>query len=163
MSPVSDNQMDSALSADQRQQAIDAASADIVHHASLLTRLAYRKASVGLPRSEATILATLNDGPQRITTLAELEGLAQPTVTQLVKRLEQCGWVTRGRDDKDGRVTLVELTQSGAAMIEEIRGGLRPVLRGAMSDLPDDELATLSAATAVLGKLVEALQSDEPT
>jgi DNA-binding MarR family transcriptional regulator len=151
------------VSSEQRQQAIDAASSEIVHHAALLTRLAYRKANVGLPRSELTILATLNDGPQRITTLAELEGLAQPTVTQLVKRLEERGWVNRGRDDKDGRVTLVTLTESGAAMIETLRASYSPVLSSALSNLPDDELATLRAATDVLGKLVEALQSDEPT
>jgi DNA-binding MarR family transcriptional regulator len=161
MSTVSDTHIGSALSPEQRRETIDAASIELVHSASLLTRLAYRKANVSLPRSEVTILATLIDGPQRITTLAELEGLAQPTVTQLVKRLEERGWVTRGRDDTDGRVTLVRLTESGAAMIETVRDGYRPVLRSALSDLADAELTTLQAATEVLGKLVEALQSDE--
>ncbi len=149
------------LSQPERQETIDAASIDLVHHASLLTRLAYRKANVDLPRSEVTILATLSDGPQRITTLAELEGLAQPTVTQLVKRLEERGWVTRGRDPGDGRVTLVALTDAGAAKVESVRAGYRPVLRSAISDLADEELATLRAATDVIGKLVEALQSDD--
>jgi DNA-binding MarR family transcriptional regulator len=159
MSTVSDTHVD--LTPEERRETIDAVSIDVVHSASLLTRLAYRKANVSLPRSEVTILSTLNDGPQRITTLAELEGLAQPTVTQLVKRLEQRGWVTRSRDQSDGRVTLVRLTAAGAAMIETVREGYRPVLSTAMSDLDDADLVTLRAASEVLGKLVEALQSDE--
>ena len=58
----------------------------------LLSRLVFNQGKLGLTRSESSLLATLRGGPQRITALAELEGLAQPaTVTVLVKRLEQRG------------------------------------------------------------------------
>ena len=61
------------------------------------------------------MLRTLTDAPRRITDLAELEGLAQPTMTLLVQRLEQRGWVERKRDSDDGRVVLVSLTDAEEA------------------------------------------------
>src|SRR6266566_1007733 len=42
-------------------------------------------------------------GPQRITALAGAEGVSQPSMTQLVQRLEQRGLVARGSDPADGR------------------------------------------------------------
>jgi DNA-binding MarR family transcriptional regulator len=51
-----------------------------------------------LSRTEVGLLNTLSTGPRRITELAELEGLAQPTMTSLVKQLEQqAGCVASGR------------------------------------------------------------------
>jgi hypothetical protein len=40
-------------------------------------------------RTDGGVLNTLTGGPRRITELAELEGLAQPTMTLIVQRLEQ--------------------------------------------------------------------------
>ena len=59
--------------------------------------------------TEVAVLNTLRDGPRRITELAEHEGLAQPTTTLLVKRLEELGLVRRQRRADDGRVVLVSL------------------------------------------------------
>ena len=57
--------------------------------------------------------ATLSDGPRRITELAELEGLAQPTTTILVKQLERQGLVRRERQADDALHT--RSTQSFAS------------------------------------------------
>src|SRR5579885_2357748 len=87
---------------------------DLVPRASQLTRLVLGQARGELSRSEGGILRTLSDGPRRVTELAELEGLAQPTTTVLIKALEQRGCVERGRDPEDGRAVLVSLTPAGA-------------------------------------------------
>src|SRR5258705_8592265 len=60
-----------------------------------------------ISRTEASVLDILGDGPRRITELAELAGLAQPTMTLLIRRLEENGWVTRDRLAGDGRVGMV--------------------------------------------------------
>ena len=73
---------------------------------ALLTRLLVRQVGGDLSRTEMSLLRTLSDGPRRITELAELEGLAQPTMTILIKQLEQEGLVTRTRQADDGRVVL---------------------------------------------------------
>ena len=89
-----------------RSEAIDLVAASLVTRASRLTRLLLRSGSRELSRTEAGLLLTLNDGPRRITELAESEALAQPTVTQLVDKLEGRGLVRRRRSAQDGRVVL---------------------------------------------------------
>lgn len=42
------------------------------------------------------------------------------TISPLVKRLEQAGFVTRLRDTKDERRVVVDLTRSGDAMRESV-------------------------------------------
>ena len=66
-----------------------------------------------LSRTEVGVLSTLSEGPRRITELAQTEALAQPTVTQLVDKLEGRGLVSRARSDEDGRVVIVEITPAG--------------------------------------------------
>ena len=101
-----------------RAEQIDRVSNELLPYVALLTRLLARQMSAALTRSEAGLLNTLSSGPRRITDLAELEGLAQPTTTLLVKRLEERGLVTRERPANDGRVVLVQLSQAGRAALD---------------------------------------------
>jgi len=65
----------------------------------------------GLSLTSATVLARLNEaGPQRVTDLAALELVAQPTMTAIAGRLEARGFVERKRDAADKRVVTVALT-----------------------------------------------------
>src|ERR1700722_16208582 len=110
-----------------RAEQIDHVASQLPSRAALLTRLLARQLTGELSRSEAGVLSTLSGGPRRITELAELEGLAQPTMTILVKQLEQRGLVTRGRGDDDGRVVLVELSDTGSATLLAVRRQAREV------------------------------------
>ena len=74
-----------------------------------------RSGAHDISRTEAGVLSTLEDGPRRITELAATEALAQPTVTQLVDKLQGRGLVARGRADDDGRVVLVAITAAAAS------------------------------------------------
>src|SRR4051794_15702089 len=100
-----------------RAERIDDVSRQLLPGVALLTRLLVRQLGGTWSRTEVSLLNTLTDGPRRITELAEYERLAQPTMTQLVKRLEQSGLVTRKRQADDGRVVLVELTEAGVAAV----------------------------------------------
>ena len=101
-----------------RSDRIDYVSEQLPPVAGLLVRLLVRELGGELTRSEAGLLSTLGSGPRRITELAELEGLAQPTMTSLVKQLERQGLVRRDRQTDDGRVVLVHLTDSGADALD---------------------------------------------
>src|SRR5580700_9903097 len=61
-----------------------------------------------------TSLSTLSTleraGPRRITDLAVVEGVTQPSMTALVRVLERDGLVARRGDPGDGRVALVAAT-----------------------------------------------------
>jgi DNA-binding MarR family transcriptional regulator len=104
------------------------------------------------------LLRTLSDGPRRITDLAELEGLAQPTTTILIKQLEQEGLVRRERRSDDGRVVLVDLTESGRVALEAYREGVREAIGEYLAEISDEQVVELAAATETLAQLVTLLQ-----
>jgi DNA-binding MarR family transcriptional regulator len=144
-----------------RDTAIDAVATALVPAASRITRLLLRRAPQRVSRSEAGLLAALTAGPRRITELADLEGHAQPTMTLLVKRLEERGWVARERHPADGRVVLVSLTEAGEAALDDVRAAYRAVLRGHLAALPDERIAALMTATEALEGLLAAIQQGE--
>src|SRR5487761_1723779 len=104
-----------------RAARIEYVAGQLLPRTASLTRLLRREIRSELSGSEPGVLNTLRDGPRRITELAELEGVAQPTMTLLVKRLEQRGLVTRGRQPGDGRVVVVSLSEAGAEAFGELR------------------------------------------
>jgi DNA-binding MarR family transcriptional regulator len=132
----------------------------LLQQASLLTRLVFRHAQMGLSRSEASLLARLETGPQRITALAEHEGLAQPTVTRLVKHMEKSGRVRRDRAPQDGRIVLVSLTEDGLSTLQELRARYRPLLVAGLGALSAEQVAALQASSEAMSALVAELQKE---
>jgi DNA-binding MarR family transcriptional regulator len=141
-----------------RSEQMDYVCSELLPRAALLTRLLIRQLGGELSRTEIGLLKTLGGGSRRITELAELEGLAQPTVTILIKQLEEKGLVTRTRQSGDGRVVLVNLTDSGHAALADYRGRLRAVLSGYLAEIADEQVAALATATETLAQLTGVLQ-----
>jgi DNA-binding MarR family transcriptional regulator len=141
-----------------RSDRVEYVSSQLLPHAALLTRLLVRQLGAELSRSEAGLLNTLRGGPRRITELAELEGLAQPTMTLLVQRLQQQGLVTRERQAEDGRVVLVNLTEAGTVALEDYRAQASAALSSYLAEMPDEQIEALTAATKTLAELVLVLQ-----
>ena len=81
-------------SSSDRADAIDLVASNLLGRAARLTRLLMRSGAHEISRTEVGVLATLSDGPRRITQLAMTEALAQPTVTQLIDKLEARGLVS---------------------------------------------------------------------
>ena len=141
-----------------RSERIDYVSSELLPQAALLTRLLVRQLDGELSRTELGLLKTVGDGSRRITELAELEGLAQPTTTILIKRLEARGLVTRTRQSDDGRVVTVSLTESGNVALQDYREKLRSVLGGHLAEISDEHVEALATATETLAQLVDLLQ-----
>jgi DNA-binding MarR family transcriptional regulator len=141
-----------------RIEAIDRIATTLAPQASRLTRLLMRCGPRELSRTEVGALLTLLDGPRRITELAATEALAQPTVTQLVDKLQRRGLVERQRSGDDGRVVLVVISEQGREQLEALRARTREVMRETLKELSDQQLAELVAAAETLGRLVETLQ-----
>ena len=148
----------SSITSDMREREIERISADLLPSASQLVRLVLRRVDEEISRTEGGMLRTLSAGPRRITELAELEGLAQPTMTVLVKRLEERGWVERARDAADGRVAVISLTPLGTSTLERFRAHYRRALAQQLQAMSDAELSGLDAAATAIGQLVEHLQ-----
>jgi DNA-binding MarR family transcriptional regulator len=147
-------------SADVQAVDLDEFAVSLAQHAAALSRLVFNHGKLGLTRSESSLLVTLRGGPQRITALAELEGLAQPTVTVLVKRMEQRGWVARDHPADDGRVVLVSLTAAGHDALAQWRERYRPRLRAGLEELSDQQLGALVDAGDAFAVLIDVLQQD---
>jgi DNA-binding MarR family transcriptional regulator len=94
--------------------------------------------AAGLSSIEWRVLATLHDGePLTVSQLAREVLAKQPTVTKLVQRMSDQGWVTLKADPADQRCTLVAATAAG-----------RRVVRPLVSKARAHESATLSALAA---------------
>ncbi|MEA2221013.1 MAG: hypothetical protein QOJ35_3639 [Solirubrobacteraceae bacterium] len=147
-----------AIPETDRTARIDYVSSELLPRAALLCRQLVGELGCELSRTEVGLLHTLSDGPRRITELAELERLAQPTMTLLVKRLEQQGLVDRGRQADDRRVVLVSLTEAGTAALEDFRSRASEALGAHLAEMPDDQVQALATATQTLAALVTHLQ-----
>jgi len=146
-----------------RAERIDYVSSQLLPGVALLTRLLVRQLGGTWSRTEVSLLNTLSYGPRRITELAEFERLAQPTMTQLVKRLEQDGLLTRTRHADDGRVVLVELTEAGTAAVEDFRAQASAALGTCLVEMPDEQVEALAAATETITQLVTLMQQRSGT
>ena len=98
----------------------------------------------------ATLSSLDRQGPKRITTLATAEGVSQPSMTQLIQRLEQRGLVTRGSDPADGRVALVAVTDQGRAALAARRKRSAERIAGLLADLPEPDVRALADALAAV-------------
>ncbi len=98
------------------------------------------------------------EGPIRLTTLAAKEGVSQPSMTQLIQRLERQGLVTRLADPDDGRAALIGITGPGQALLDDRKRIRRERLTALLATLtPEEESALwLSARVAfpILSRLV---------
>ncbi|MBI5336782.1 MAG: MarR family transcriptional regulator [Mycolicibacterium rufum] len=77
---------------------------------------------VDLTLFEYLTLSHLSEAPDRRIRMSELAFLTNGSLSRLsnvVKRFEQRGWVTRSPDPDDGRYTLAHLTEDGYRLVVE--------------------------------------------
>jgi DNA-binding MarR family transcriptional regulator len=109
---------------------------------------------VDLTLFEYLTLSHISDAPDRRIRMSELAFLANGSLSRLsnvVKRFEQRGWVTRFPDPDDGRYTLAELTDAGYRLVVQAA----PIHLRAVRDLVIDPLTStdLAALTRIAAKL----------
>jgi DNA-binding MarR family transcriptional regulator len=127
---------------------------------------AVRRVPREMSLTSSSTLATLDrTGLRRITDLAVMEGVTQPSMTVLVTVLERSGWVERRRDPTDGRVALVAITEAGSDYIRARRRAGAEAFEQLIDKLPADEAATLAAAIPALEHLrdLDDQQREPPT
>ena len=104
--------------------------------------------------SALMILEGLKDNATlRMSQLAESVGTTPPTVTKLVRDLENKGLVTQALDEQDGRASILALTDKGREVAESIRHARQESLRQVLADWTAEDLERFTA-------LFERLRSD---
>ncbi len=116
--------------------------------------------AAGLSSIEWRVLATLHDGrPLTISQLAREVLSKQPTVTKLVKRMSEQGWLQLQDDPADQRCTLVAVTGAGRRLV-------RPLVEKARDHearlLQPLAAADKTALRKLLGKLANGALSTQP-
>lgn len=103
---------------------------------------------LGLTPTQTACLSLLaGRGASRVTALARLLGVTQPTASEVVAALERKGLVERRRDPADGRATRIVLTAAGAGIVR--RTAQPPAaLAHAIGELEPGERAGLRRALA---------------
>lgn len=112
---------------------------------------------VGYSRFELLGLL-LDQGPLPAGELAAAGGVSPATVSQLVDRLVEDGYVERVRSDADRRVVLVTLTRLGEEKLAAKRALWHERWQGALADVP---AADLEVAARVLERIA-AVFADAP-
>lgn len=109
--------------------------------------------AAGLSSIEWRVLATLHDSePLTISQLAHEVLAKQPTVTKLVQRMCEQGWVALQADASDQRRTLVLATASGKRLVRPLVDKAREHEVAIMRTLAAPEKAALKK---LLGKLAK--------
>lgn len=121
-----------------------------------LARRLRREAEVGLSPSLLSALAVIGArGPLSLGRLAEIEGVAPPTITKVVAKLEAQGLVERISDPGDRRVCRVDTTDSGATLLDESRSRKTQWLAERLETLDHEQRAVLDRAWVVLDRLID--------
>jgi DNA-binding MarR family transcriptional regulator len=89
------------------------------------------------------------EGPIRLTALAAKEGISQPSMTQLIQRLERQDLVTRLPDPDDGRAALIGITKHGQSLLEDRKRVRRERLTELLATLSAEEEDALCLAARV--------------
>jgi DNA-binding MarR family transcriptional regulator len=108
----------------------------------------------GMNTAQARTLLALHDaGPQRVTDLARLDHLKQPSMSAVLTRMERLGWVRRADDNDDLRAVIVRLTPAGERIASELMAARTTVLQSYLDRLPAVDRAAIAAALPALRKL----------
>ena len=107
--------------------------------------------AAGLTSIEWRVLATLHDGePLTVSQLADEVLSKQPTVTKLVQRMAEQGWVELLADPMDQRRTLVGITAAGRRLVRPLIDKARVHEEGVLRALGASEKNALKRLLAKL-------------
>jgi DNA-binding MarR family transcriptional regulator len=110
-------------------------------------------ADLTLSQWRALVIASDSDGI-RVGELAARLGIAVPSASRLVRRVEDRGLVTATRDDGDRRATIVRQTPAGKRVMRAVMARRRELVASALSEAP--RVASNDAAR-VVGAIAERL------
>jgi DNA-binding MarR family transcriptional regulator len=106
------------------------------------------------------------EGPIRLTLLATKEGVSQPSMTQLIQRLERQGLVSRLADPDDGRAALIGITDHGREVLDDRKRLRRDRLTELLATLTPEETHALwlsaQVAYPILQQLAANADSSDP-
>lgn len=124
-----------------------------------------RDADLGL--YEYLVLSWLSMSPERRRRMGELAQLTRGSMSRLsnvVKRLEERGWVERTPDPTDGRYTIAVLTAAGwETVVRAAPGHVRAVRRYVIDPLTADQVGALQHIGGLIAGSIRAGLGSDPS
>lgn len=118
---------------------------EIMHRADMRSRRLLRE--IGLSSTQAGVLHALRDGePRGAGELAKGLSMTGATLTGVLDRLEQRGYLTRMRGDVDKRKVAVRISEEGLARLGEIPERFHDHFQQEFNQLPEADRKRIHAA-----------------
>ena len=134
------------------EESIAAALSQSIHR---LSRRMRKQAQLQLTASQMSALTTIERyGELRLCELTRLEQIGKSTMTRLVAKLADAGYIERRVDPNDGRGFLVSLTDHGASVLRTAASRQHAYLARQLEALGATDRHVLLAAVPVLEKLL---------
>ncbi len=112
---------------------------------------------LGVTLTQGSVLSVLvHDGPQTMSSLAAREGVRQPSMTNVVSRLERAGYVRRRPAEHDRRMVVVTATDKARTDLARVVVAREEFLRERLTRLGPDEREAVESALPALARLVAA-------
>jgi DNA-binding MarR family transcriptional regulator len=110
-------------------------------------------ADLRLTQAEAHVLAALSEiAPCSINDLHHRFGHKRSTLTSLLDRLGERGWVRRGTHPASRRLVLVELTEDGRLIADRTQSAVREVEARLMSRVDSTDMAVFARVLSALAE-----------
>lgn len=127
----------------------------LLHNASraIKRRFETRAAEVGLTSAQWRVLVQLLiNGALPQARLAEALEIEPISVSRIIDRMEQAGWVTRAADPNDRRIRIITHTEKAQAAFDDARLMADSIYAQAFKGLPLDAQNTLIATLQTIIK-----------
>ena len=120
-------------------------------------RMRAERAATDLSLGQLAALRTLErHGPMTASELAAHEKVQPPSMTKIVARLEELGYVSRAPHAADKRQVVVTISADGISLLDDDRRRRDAWIAQRLRGLTGDEVAALRKALPVLEKLSHA-------
>jgi DNA-binding MarR family transcriptional regulator len=143
--------------------------ADAVNQAIRLLSLRHRARAAALlaplglhPGQEALLLELARTGPMIQAQLGEALGCEPPSVTVMARKLDASGYIHRKPATSDKRASVVELTDSGQALVDQVKRLWCALAEETVAGLPADTVAELPRILRTLAGNVDTRRPRHP-
>jgi deazaflavin-dependent oxidoreductase (nitroreductase family) len=148
---------------------VDFEYADALNQAIRLLSLRHRARAAALlaplglhPGQEVLLLELSRTGPMIQAQLSEALGCEPPSVTLMTRKLEATGRIRRKPAPSDKRASVVELTDSGRALADDVKQLWRTLAEETVTGLPAETVKELPGILEALTGNVDTRRSRQP-
>ena len=120
----------------------------------LARRMRTQRAVDSMSDGQFAVLAGLFvHGSHTLGELADRERVSAPSMNRTVNCLQESGYVRRSADENDGRKVVIDLTDSGRAVVDETARRRDAWVEEALAELDPAERALLAQAATLMQRI----------